>query len=68
MNYIGKGPSFYVQLRCLLQLWPNTGLVSEGKNGGGPRLLGWSMLLFRMFESCIVLKVKSHANYITTNI
>ena len=37
------------------RMWPSTRLLSEWKNVGGPCLLEWSMIFFRLCECCIVL-------------
>ena len=36
-------------------MFSSTRLVFQWKNGGGPRLLKWSILFFRMRGSCIIL-------------
>ena len=38
----------------MARAWPIIGLVSERKNGGGPRLFEWQMLFFRVRGYCIV--------------
>ena len=43
-----------------IRTWPSTGLVSEWKSGGGPRLFESSMLFFSERGYCVVLtKIKA---------
>ena len=50
----------WVQSKEWIRTWPNTGLVSERKNGGGTRLFEQQMLFFRVRGYCIVsTKIKT---------